>query len=299
MSSNGETSSEIVTKDELLARSNDIFGQESYGLLAADIIARLRREAFITAIYGVDSWDGTQFVHNTPRVFVTGLTHNPQSGEDITYKEVLKGRAATSASSEDLERIMTELMEDKPLYFDYAFSDNPGQDYIHDPDRTQKAFMVPVSITKSRLAAYMTSRRDHMPVDHESPVYLSDHQSRGSIGRAIDVLLSVSGVKPTVDPEATVLDGELINYNDFRKEYLKYFVTPATRSHFHTNISNAMRWQLSYGKPVSYYPFDVEIEGNVRVIQSKSFIDKISLDSLRKYGALFQKKTVGEVISRL
>ncbi len=294
----GEAKGELVTSNEIMDVSERVFGQTNYGQLAINIVNGLRDEAFIDATFYAHTLRDEPpygFV-SQPNIIASGLGHNKWPDYGI-YEKIFQGDAAKSVTPDDIEHALAELMDERTLYFDYVFSRNSGNISNFQSDAKQLAFMVPISLTKEALGRYMTSSRDGMAPEYQpegfAPARLSDHQLHGIQGRALDILLYISGVRDAIDPDATAVEGELIDYEEFKRGYLKYFVTPSARRNFHLNITNAVRSQGKRGQP--YYPFEVIVEGD----SFGANIDKLALSSLREYGRHVQKKTVGEVIARL
>lgn len=306
MKEQDQANGEFVGKAELFAVSQEAFGQVSYGQLAADMIDKLEAQAWVTAEFELRTsiWEGNTLVSDDgpARLRANGLDHNPWT-QHIHYLNLFEGRAAQTATGEQIEEALRAAIADKPLYFDYGF--------LQIPDRRWRpngniAMLVPGALTKEALRRYLTSDRhaidpdysDRYPADYRIP-RLSEHELRGALGRALDILLFVAGLQDDIDPAKTAASGELMNLDDFRKNYLKYFTSPTARRNFLATLRRLARDQAEDGR--LHDKFEVVTEGNVRLHLNwpAITIESVTIDTLREYGQHRGGKAMRDTLTKL
>lgn len=264
-------------RDEIIDTSLEAFGQENYGQLALDIMANAAKASTIRIIRERGIFKAR---------FGGGPYHFDGDHEDI-HDPIFKGDTS-AVSWRDIRLATLDRLDPETVLFDYDFHPAKGRPYGW---RTPYATLTPQAWTKDGLARFMTRPGAGY---HPSYPTLADHHLTGAIGRALDVMSLVSGVKTDVDPSDTAVDGALVDYDAFRIDTLKAKgVTKDTRRHMHDALRlSVMREILTGRTPGSDY--EVVVEGNTRTtgtgFSTEIKIDKISLASLKEYA---QRTTSG------
>jgi hypothetical protein len=277
-----------ITREKIVATSLEVFGQENYGELAANIINTVQRASWINI------WQDKNAVHAS---FEFSPYHF--GGDGLSASEDIFKGSPSAVPMESIEAAVSERMDDEELLFDYMFVANPDRfTGYHNPI----AYMIPLPWQTEGLAHFMTRTADDNNVGRS----LAQHKLTGATGRAFDVLALASGVKTDVDPRVTDA-GAVINYDEFRNGHLKREgVTPDVRKHLHETVRIAVMREAITGtnaSPNYGLGHDVAIEGDSHIrgvgFSTSVSVDTIAVSSLKALGANVSNKPLKEAIESL
>ncbi len=216
-----------LTAAEIVATSEELFGDKRYGEFANAFLDWLATGATAS----ITELDDRVLLTFRPSTF---WLRSP------TFESRLKVKRY--ATEDKIDQAAVKVLHTMDLPFRYDIHRYPRFRYAGVLPNGQAgghllAKAVPASVTKERLQVYLQK-------ELRSGRSYAEHGMHGVLGRALDTLIVASGLKDTVDPEDTAVEGDMVPVREFCDFAERNGVTKGVLRTLKDKFENTMRKQL-------------------------------------------------------